>query len=60
MTVVVVVIDGGRGGCVVVSLVFVVQMSFVLHTHNGISIYHTLDIVIYLTAIGFFANVNKS
>lgn len=39
---------------------FVLQMSFVLHTHNGISVYHTLDRVIYLTAIGFFANVNEN
>lgn len=39
---------------------FVLQLSFVLHTHNGISVYHTLDRVIYLTAIGFFANVNEN
>lgn len=44
----------------VFALVFVVRLlAFVLNTHNGISVYHMLDIVIYLTAIGFFANVNK-
>lgn len=44
----------------VVVLLFVVRMSFVLNTHNGISVYHMMDKAIYLTAIGFFANVNKS
>lgn len=31
----------------------------VLDIHNGISVYHMSDRGTYLTAIGFFANVNK-
>lgn len=43
-----------------VSLEFVLPTSFALHTHNGISVYHTSDKVIYSTAIGFFANINEN